>query len=281
MTVIGEQDYPALADRLLPAMLEAGRLLEAYRSSGVAAESKQDGSPVSEADRQAEDMLLTALSTAAPGIPCIGEEAVAGGTAQQVGQACFYVDALDGTRGFLKGNPEYTLNIGLVEAGTPIFGMVYAPAFCRLFCTVARRAAVELRISPSSHDISLEGLGARPIAVRQPATPLLKILASTSSDRKLQADLLARLPGTSTTYMSSSLKFGLIACGEADLYPRFGPTSFWDTVAGHAILVAAGGAVTTPEGQPMRYIPSDSGFLNGPFLAWGDATLMRNTVQTN
>lgn len=278
--MIEEQDYPALADRLLPALLKAGRLLEGYRSSGVAAESKHDGSPVSEADRKAEEILLTALATAAPGIPCIGEEAMAGGTAQAAGQASFYVDALDGTRGFLNGDPEYTLNIGLVELGEPLFGMVYAPAFGRLFCTVTRGAAVELRVSPSSHDMTVEGPGARRISVRRPATPPLKILASTSSNRKLQADLLARLPETSTTYMSSSLKFGLIACGEADLYPRFGPTSFWDTVAGHAILIAAGGAVTTPDGKPMRYVATDGGFLNGPFLAWGDTTLMRATIQS-
>lgn len=261
-------DQAALAKQLMSAMLEAGALLLRYRKRGVSAERKADGSPVSHADRDAEQILLDALARVAPGIPVIAEEAVSAGRVPDFTDRAFLVDALDGTREYLAGGDDFTVNIGMVRDGAPCFGLLLAPAIGRLFATLGPKRATAATFAPADLSPALKPVW-RDIATVVPDPQALRVVMSRShrsgeTDAFLKAFNVASVTGT-----GSSLKFGLLAAGEADLYPRFGPTSAWDIAAGHAILLAAGGDVTTADRQPLRYLQRRDTFLNPSFIAWG------------
>ena len=265
-------DYRALVEALLPAVLAAGRIEMHHFNSGVAVETKADTTPVTVADREAEAVLEEALHRAAPGVPVIAEEAVAAGRVPAVGDAFFLVDPLDGTRAFINGSPEFTVNIGLVVDRRPVFGIIYAPALGELFATVAPHEAIEARIAP---DDGAPGLAARTLqrlATRAPDPEALVAFASRSHAAQSTDEFLHRLRIAEKRKASSSLKFCLIARGEADLYARLGRTSEWDTAAGQAILGAAGGCVTTLDGSPLLY--AKPGYANPHFVAWAREPLL-------
>lgn len=271
-------DFGTLARRLAPAVMEAGACLLQCRAEGVTGEQKGDGSPVSRADRAAEAILLAALARIAPDVPVIAEEAVSAGVVPHFDAEAFLVDALDGTREYLRGGDDFTVNVGLVRDGTPVFGIVLAPVTGRLFATIGPRSAAQAVIRP---DRLTSGIlpQLQPIATVEPNPTAVRVLSSRSHRSAETEAFLARFGVASDVRMGSSVKFGIIAAGEADLYPRIGPTSAWDIAAGHAVLAAAGGVVTTMDGTSLTYLDKSrlhapEPFLNPSFVAWGRASLL-------
>jgi 3'(2'), 5'-bisphosphate nucleotidase len=247
-------DYSCLIDDLAVAAREAGEAILEIVRRGFEVESKQDTSPVTEADRAAELIILAALARAAPGVPVIAEEEVAAGRIPLHDDTYFLVDPLDGTKEFIRGGDDYTVNVGLIEQGTPRLGVVFAPATGRLHGGwVGDGAWVD------------QGGGRLPIRTRARGE-LTTAVASKSHLNQATIDYLKAAVGN-CGYLSigSSLKFCIVAEGEADIYPRAAPTSEWDTAAGHAILLAAGGLVDGPDGEPLRY--RKKAFLNRAFVA--------------
>jgi len=268
------EDCRQLVDDLLPAVLAAGRIEMRHFNAGVEVETKADTTPVTVADHEAEAVLTEGLHKVAPGIPVIAEEAVAAGRVPAIEKSFFLVDPLDGTRAFIKRSPEFTINIGLIEEHRPVFGIIYVPALEQLYATLGPGEAVEVSIAPDAQVKSLADCKATPLKGRDPDPKALIAFASRSHASETTEAFLKRLPIAEKRKASSSLKFCLIAKGEADLYARLGQTSEWDTAAGHAILAAAGGSVTTVDGAPLRYGKSDGRFANPHFIAWARQSLL-------
>ena len=247
-------DDHALLNALATAAWEAGEAILAIRRRGYEVESKPDASPVTEADRGAERIILGALARAAPGVPVIAEEEVAAGRIPAHGDTYFLVDPLDGTKEFVRGGEDYTVNIGLIAGGVPRLGVVLAPEQGRLHGgLVGEGAWVE------------DAAGRTPIRTRPRAAELVAV-ASKSHFTQNTADYLDALqPGCGHVAVGSSLKFCILAEGRADIYPRLSPTSEWDTAAGHAVLLAAGGRCDGPDGQPLAY--GKPAFVNRAFVA--------------
>jgi 3'(2'), 5'-bisphosphate nucleotidase len=247
-------DYGRLVDDLAVAAREAGEAILEVVRRGFEVEAKQDRSPVTEADRAAELIILAALAKAAPGVPVIAEEEVAAGRIPAHDRTYFLVDPLDGTKEFIRGGDDYTVNIGLIEHGTPKLGVVFAPATGRLHggC-VGEGAWLD------------DGQGRIEISTR-PRGEVITAVASKSHLNQATIDYLEAAVGN-CGYVSigSSLKFCIVAEGKADIYPRAAPTSEWDTAAGHAVLLAAGGLVDGPDGEPLGY--GKKAFLNRAFVA--------------
>jgi 3'(2'), 5'-bisphosphate nucleotidase len=247
-------DHVRLVDDIAVAAQEAGDAILEIVRRGFEVESKRDTSPVTEADRAAELIILAALARAAPGVPVIAEEEVAAGRIPAHDDTHFLVDPLDGTKEFIRGGDDYTVNIGLIERGIPRLGVVFAPATGRLLggC-VGEDAWLD------------EGKGRIPISTR-PRGDVTTAVASKSHLNQATVDYLEAAVGNcGFVSIGSSLKFCILAEGKADIYPRAAPTSEWDTAAGHAILLAAGGLVYGPDGQPLRY--GKPAFLNRAFVA--------------
>ena len=247
-------DYARLLDDLAEAAREAGEAILEIVRRGFETESKRDSSPVTEADRAAELIILAALARAAPGVPVIAEEEVAAGRIPQHGDTYFLVDPLDGTKEFVRGGDDYTVNIALVEHDAPTLGVVFAPAAGRLHGGwVGSGAWVD------------EGRGRIPIETRDRREKMTAV-ASKSHLNQSTIDYLQQAVGMCDyVAIGSSLKFCILAEGKADIYPRASPTSEWDTAAGHAVLVAAGGLVDGPDGVPLTY--GKRAFLNRAFVA--------------
>ena len=247
-------DHARLLDDIAEAAREAGEAILEVVRRGFEVEEKRDASPVTEADRAAELIILAALARAAPGVPVIAEEEVAAGRIPAHDDTYFLVDPLDGTKEFVRGGDDYTVNIGLIEKGSPRLGVVFAPASGRLHCGVVGAGAwVD------------EGQGRRSIRTRERGASMTAV-ASKSHLNQATVDYLAAAAG-SCDYVAigSSLKFCIVAEGQADIYPRASPTSEWDTAAGHAVLLAAGGLVDGPDGTALRY--GKPAFLNRAFVA--------------
>ena len=231
-------------------------VLEVYRSDFEVRE-KADASMVTEADLRAENYVLRELAALTPRVPAVSEEAVALGHSPQVDSRFWLVDPLDGTRDFVSRSGEFTVNIALIENGETVLGVVVAPALGWVFGG-----------SPSVGAFAEERGDRRPIACRRPPSEGLTVLASRfHGDRQALEAYLATKPVARVTLAGSSLKFCRIAAGDADLYPRLGRTMEWDTAAGHAVLTAAGGRVTTLDGERLRY--GKPQFVNPDFVAEG------------
>lgn len=279
-------DYRTLSDKLLPAFIDAGRLMLEHRKLGVKVERKGDGSPVTRADQEAEIILLSAVRAALPGVRILSEEAESTTTSASVDPAglIVMVDPLDGTREYIAGGNDFTVNIGISSDGIPAFGMVLQPTSGRLFVTTGPRSAIEVDASPAllagiASSTRLASPPTRAITTRTPNPKALVALSSRSHDSPEAKRFLSTLSIAHTERLGSSLKFCLLACGEADIYPRFGPTHVWDTCAGHAIVRSAGGVVTTDAGMELRYTSLTPPFLNPSFIGWGTQEL-RDQVMT-
>ena len=245
---------------------QAGEILIAHYEAGVEVRRKEDHSPVTAADEEAEAYILARLKTLAPEVPVIAEEEAAAGRLQTIGNRFFLVDPLDGTKEFINRNGEFTVNIALIVAGKPVLGVVYAPAMGRLFLGEAGRGAFEIETRPHALP-DFAGLG--PIHARPaPADGLVAVASRSHRDSKTE-EYLAHYPVKEFVTAGSSLKFCLVAAGEADIYPRHGNTMEWDTAAGHAVLAAAGGRVTQVDGAPFVYGKAAEGFKNPYFVARG------------
>jgi 3'(2'), 5'-bisphosphate nucleotidase len=258
-----------LADALLPAVLAAGRIEMRHYTAGVEVERKADSSPVTAADREAEAVILEGLWSAARGIPVVAEESMSLGAAPAGGTTFFLVDPLDGTREFIDKSGEFTINIGLIVGEAPMFGMIYAPALELLYVTLGSDCAVETRLAPDSSATCLADCALSELRTREPDLKALMALESRSHRTSATESFLTRYPIADSRKAGSSLKFCIIARGDADLYPRLGPTKEWDTAAGQAILAAAGGVVTTLDGASLGYGKVDRDYLNPDFVAWG------------
>jgi 3'(2'), 5'-bisphosphate nucleotidase len=245
---------------------EAGRAVMAVYSRDFDHRVKDDSSPVTDADVEAEAIILAGLKRIAPDVPVIAEEAAAGGAESITGEKFFLVDPLDGTREFLSRNGEFTVNIALVEHGEPVAGVVYAPAIGRMFWGERGRGAAEAQLAPEADADAAQW---RPIHVRSRPQAGLTVVASRSHRDARIEDWLSTIDVGELVSAGSSLKFCLLAAGEADLYPRFGRTMEWDTAAGHAVLCAAGGRVATEDGAPLTYGKRARGFDNPAFIASG------------
>lgn len=245
---------------------ETGPLILRIARAGAEIGAKSDDSPVTQADTLAEEALLVGLSRILPGVPVLAEESASAGRFPVLRKdTLLVVDPLDGTREFIAGRPEYTINIGLLEGGRPVVGVIHAPALGRTYFGAighgAHRTEHMLGLVPSGADFA-------EIRTRiRPERPLA--LTSYSHTDATTAAFLQNLGEHDERRLGSALKFAIVAEGSADLYPRFVPTMEWDTAAGQALVEAAGGAVLTPDGTPLSYLKEAEGFRNGPFVAWG------------
>jgi 3'(2'), 5'-bisphosphate nucleotidase len=264
-----------LAEGLFGVAMAAARLQMAHFGSGVTVERKADASPVTIADRESEEIILEGLARLAPGVAVVAEEAVAGGSVPDASGTFFLVDPLDGTKGYTKGRPHFTINVGLIEERRPVFGLVYAPALADFYVTLGPDRAVNVHLEPGSQARSLADCKLTVLRARVPDPHALVALTSQSHLNRATESFLAGYEVVERRQLSSSLKFGIIAKGEADLYPRVGPTSEWDTAAGHAVLAAAGGTVTALDGSPLLYGNADRNFVNPDFVAWGRGPMAR------
>ncbi len=253
---------PDLLDRLVTLARQAAEVaLEFYRGE-FAVRSKSDATPVTDADEASEAVILTGLRTITPDIPIIAEEALARGEARWSDGApprlFWLVDPLDGTREFVAKNGEFSINIGLAADRCAALGVVHAPVAGVTYGTSGRGEAFIWR----------GDAGPAPIRARRaPVSGLVALSSRSHGDRTALDAYLSEYNVAERRALGSAIKFGAIAAGEADLYPRFGPTMEWDTCAGHAILEAAGGAVLTAAGKPLLY--GKPGFKNPDFIARG------------
>lgn len=250
---------------LAEAALAAGVAIRRIEAEGVSASHKADASPVTEADHAAEAIICTRLAALLPGVPVVAEEAMAAGTQVECGNRFVLVDPLDGTREFISGNGEYTVNIALVEDGTPVLGVVYAPAKGLLFAGRPGAAFRALRAPGAAVDAQ----DWTPIACRPVPQGPIVVAASRSHGDPATDALIARYQVAERIPAGSALKFGLLAEGKVDLYPRLGTVMEWDSAAGHALVVAAGGSVTRPDGSPLTYGHATAGYKVHGFIAWG------------
>lgn len=262
-------DHRRLLDGLVGAVVEAGRLQVSLRAAGIATRTKTDASPVTEADERSEAILLAALARVLPGVPAVAEEEVAAGRIPNVGRAFVLVDPLDGTRDYVAGGDDFTVNVGLVVDGTPRLGLVMAPATRDLYVTLSDTAAARAHVGDGTSVAALSDLALQSIATRAPPPGTLVAVASRSHRTLAEDRACAVLGATETIAVGSSLKFCRVAEGRADLYPRLTSISQWDIAAGHAVLTAAGGIVMGLDSRPIRYGDGGTRFSAPPFLAWG------------
>ena len=242
--------------------LEAGDIImDIYNSPDFEVKTKSDSSPVTEADEAADAHISAGLRAAFPDMPLVTEEQ-SGSHAQSV-DTFLIVDPLDGTKEFIHRRGDFTVNIAYVLDGSPVRGVVYAPAKGRLFYTDAGGNAVE-ETGPFDKETAGEVL---PIRVSRPDNSALLVVASKSHRDQATDDYINKYQVADSRSAGSSLKFCLVATGEADIYPRVGRTMEWDTAAGHAVLVGAGGDVVRfDDHQPLRY--GKDGFANPFFIAY-------------
>ncbi len=261
---------PALLTALAQAALKAGVDILRIRAEGMGTRYKADESPVTAADLAAEALLRAELAQLLPGVPVIAEEAVEQGRGETPADTFLLVDPLDGTREFIGASGEFTVNIALVEAGVPTLGVIYAPAVEKLyaggsFASGEARAFRAARAAGAAADAgSWEPIRCRPI----PDAGIVAVASRSHLDPDTQ-ELLASLDIGERISCGSALKFGLVAEGRADLYPRLSTVCEWDVAAGHALVRAAGGSVRRPDGNPLPYGRTEARYRVPAFVAYG------------
>jgi 3'(2'), 5'-bisphosphate nucleotidase len=263
MDFTSADDRRGLMAGLITASVEAGAAIMAVFDGDFDVQVKADQSPVTVADQAAETVILGALARLAPGVPVVAEEEAAAGRIPDVGARFFLVDPLDGTKEFIRRGTDFTVNIGLIENGAPTLGVVFAPARDTLYVgdvtlDQAWREARRPGDTASGAKIALK--------VKPPGDRLTAVASKSHDTPETEAYLKAQGVAERVS-IGSSLKFCLVASGDADLYPRPAPTCEWDTAAGHAVLLAAGGAVYDLSGAPLPY--GKPKFFNPGFLALG------------
>jgi 3'(2'), 5'-bisphosphate nucleotidase len=257
------RDLAKLAESLMPIVERAGAAIMQVYNGAFAVQRKDDNSPLTLADLESQRVIIDGLRQITPDVPILSEESAAAPWAERrTWRELWIVDPLDGTREFVKRNGEFTINIALVVEHEPVLGVVSAPAQGTIFWGIAGVGAFTR---------GRDG-AARPIRTVPPQQPL-RVVGSRSHASAQTAAYLARVGPHIVTGVGSSLKFCLLADGQAELYPRFGPTSEWDTAAGQAVLEAAGGHVTRLDGHRLRYNCRES-VINGDFVAFSDAGML-------
>ena len=262
-------DYAKLTDTMRRLSLEAGdAIMQIYGADDVGVEAKSDDSPVTLADKAADVIISEGLRAAFPDVMLVTEEQAA--SHAQTGDTFLIVDPLDGTKEFIHRRGDFTVNIALVEKGVPVRGVVYAPAKGRMFLTLADGQSVE---ETGAFDKTTMGQ-TQALHVAESDNTALMVVASKSHRDQTTDDYISKYNVKDMKSAGSSLKFCLVATGEADLYPRLGRTMEWDTAAGHAVLAGAGGTVLRFDDQtPLRYGKPD--FANPFFIATSPAVILK------
>ena len=262
---------PRQAEVLLDALTEivsrAAATTLATPFSSVERHIKNDLSPVTAADVASEAIIVEGVARLMPGITVIAEESVAGAAAASLEPSFVVVDPLDGTKEFLAGRDEFTVNLAIVTQGVPVAGIVAAPAQGLLWRGVVGGKAERLRLRLGADPAQAYD---RTFVRTRPAPQHLIVTTSRSHLDETTEEFIAQLSVAKRFLCGSAVKFCYLAQGEADVYPRLSPTHEWDIAAGCAILTAAGGAVTAPDGGPLRFGRREEKFLVPGFLAWGD-----------
>ncbi len=268
MIGVGDLGTEGLLDELTAIVSAAAAAILAARAGALDVRTKADRSPVTAADHASEAVILEGLGRVLPGITVVSEEAAGRAAPESLSATFVLVDPLDGTREFLAGRDEFTINVAIVAEGRPGLGIVAAPAQGLLWRGVEGRGAERLRLlagAPASAARERVPIRTRPT----PRAGLVAAVSRSHLDAATEA-LLARLPVTDRLACGSAVKFCLLAEGTADVYPRLSNTCEWDVAAGHALLAAAGGSVSAPDGAPLRYGRISEDFRVPAFVAWGD-----------
>jgi 3'(2'), 5'-bisphosphate nucleotidase len=254
-----------LMEPLTALVLKAGGAILAVNRAAMQVDGKQDGSPLTEADLAADRIIGKGLLQLAPDVPTLSEERAQ--LARPPFQGSFFlVDPLDGTKEFVAGRDEFTVNLAIITEGVPLLGIVSAPALGLLWRGIVGRGAERVRF-----DGAIIG-AAEPIRTRKlpkPGEPWVAAVSRSHGDIKSEAFIAGR-PGAVRQTAGSAVKFGRIAEGSADIYPRLSPTSEWDVGAGCAVVTAAGGKVTDSKGGELRFGEGRESFIVREFIAWGD-----------
>ena len=255
----------ALIEPLTDLVRRAGAAIMAVNRGSMAIEGKADGSPVTEADFAADRVIDDGLAQLIGDIPALSEERARPVSLPYRG-SFFLIDPLDGTKEFVAGRDEFTVNLALVTNGTPLLGIIGAPALGLIWRGLVGRGAERLRMEGTSAR-SAEPIHTRPLPRR--GDPWIAAVSRSHGDTRSEAFIASR-PGAVRERLGSAVKFGRLAEGAADIYPRLAPTSEWDVAAGHAVVTAAGGKVTDAEGAELRFGQRRDGFVVPEFIAWGD-----------
>lgn len=255
----------ALMEPLTDLVVRAGAAILAVNRAAMKIEGKLDGSPVTEADLAADRIIGEGLARLVPEVPALSEERVHLAK-PPYGGSFFLIDPLDGTKEFVAGRNEFTVNLALVTNGTPLLGIVGAPALGLVWRGLVGRGAERLTVSETSRGV------AEPIHTRKhpaPGAPWIVAVSRSHGDARTEAFIAAR-PGAVREMLGSAVKFGRVAEGGADIYPRLAPTSEWDVAAGHAVVTAAGGKITDGQGAALQFGSGREDFRVPEFIAWGD-----------
>ena len=267
-SLIDRDAAAALIEPLTEIVIRAGAAILAVNRSAMRVDGKIDGSPVTEADLAADRIIAEGLAQLAPAIPSLSEERV-DKDAPPYKDSFFLVDPLDGTKEFVAGRKEYTVNVALVSAGTPLLGIVSAPALGLIWRGLIGRGAERLTLGRGQPLI--EPLRTRPCPPR--GEPWTVAVSRLHGDARTEA-FIAERPGAIRCELGSAVKFGRVAEGAVDIYPRLSPTSEWDVAAGHAVVTAAGGRITDSRGASLVFGTGQNGCIVPEFIAWGDPRIV-------
>jgi 3'(2'), 5'-bisphosphate nucleotidase len=266
--VIDSDTAAGLMEPLTDLVIQAGYAILAVNRSAMRVDGKVDGSPVTAADLAADGIIAEGLARLIPELPAVSEERVDRAKQPYIG-SFFLIDPLDGTKEFVAGRDEFTVNLALVTDGTPLLGIIGAPALGLIWRGLVGRGAERLKTGAGSV--------AEPIHTRRHpkrGEPWIVAVSRSHGDSRTEA-LIAERPGAIRQVLGSAVKFGRVAEGGADIYPRLAPTSEWDVAAGHAVVTAAGGKITDAQGADLRFGTGRAGFMVPEFIAWGDPTAAR------
>lgn len=256
----------ALMEPLTDIVVQAGAAILAVSRSTMQVTGKSDGSPVTEADMAAHHIIAEGLTKLAPNVPALSEERT-DLAARPYKNSFFLVDPLDGTKEFVAGRDEFTVNVALITNGTPVLGIIAAPALGLVWRGIVGRGAERLLMTKDGKARSAQPIHTRPHP--GPRSAWIVAVSRSHGDKRTEAFISAR-PGAIRQALGSAVKFGRIAEGGADIYPRLAPTSEWDVAAGHAVVTAAGGRITDSKGAALCFGEAREDFLVPEFIAWGD-----------
>jgi 3'(2'), 5'-bisphosphate nucleotidase len=265
--VIDAYSAAALMDALTELVAKAGAAVLSVNRGHMTIGGKIDGSPVTEADLASDRVIAEGLAQLCSDIPVLSEERAHLATPPYSG-SLFVIDPLDGTKEFIAGRNEYTVNLAIVTDGVPLLGIVGAPALGLIWRGLVGRGAQRVAVTPDGGESGT----AKPIATRPlppPGSQWVAAVSRSHADHRSDA-FIERRPGAVREPLGSAVKFCRVAEGGADIYPRLAPTGEWDVAAGHALVTAAGGKVTDELGAPLRFGEAREGFLVSEFIAWGD-----------
>ncbi|ABA03785.1 3'(2'),5'-bisphosphate nucleotidase [Nitrobacter winogradskyi Nb-255] len=266
MPVIDAQSAAALVGLLTDLVAKAGAAVLSVNRDRMKTGGKIDGSPVTDADLAADNVIAEGLARLCPDIPVLSEERAHLATPPYSG-SLFVIDPLDGTKEFIAGRNEYTVNLAIVTEGMPLLGIIGAPALGSIWRGLVGRGAERLTDVSDSRAGVAEPIRTRPFPA--PNSQWIAAVSRSHADSRSDA-FISRRPGAVRKPLGSAVKFCRIAEGCADIYPRLAPTCEWDVAAGHALVTAAGGKVTDESGAPLRFGEAREGFLVPGFIAWGD-----------